>query len=192
MWQKAALGLGASALLGGVSSMLAPKDPTFTPMNSAQITENRKRMEAEKNGMSGPAGLYPWLSANPNGGSNMMGYVLPPTRRMYADGGMVGGTAPLFMSEGGPVGVMGSVEGNRMPSGGGPSTSNVNIKIDINNNGSTSASASSDNKDGQGGFGANFAEKLQKQVQGIVQQELVNQSRSDGFFTQKGRFVQGR
>lgn len=262
MWQKAAWGLGAAALLGGVSNMLAPKDPKFTPWTKAQITENRKKMEAEQKGMTAPAGLYPWLSPNPNGGSNMMGYVLPPTRRMYAKGGEVGAfspllsfgennlgqmggvssparqmyaggmagnsstplmfgdmshgtigrvtsparrmyandgavgmSSPLFMSEGGAIGATGSVDsGVTTPTGstraGGGSTSNVSVKIEINNNGQTSSSASSDNKDGQGGFGAEFAQKLQKQVQGIVQQELVNQSRSDGFFAQKNRFVQ--
>lgn len=194
MWQKAAWGLGAAALLGGVSKMLTPKDPKFTPWTSAQITENRKKMEAEQSGMSAPAGLYPWLSPNPNGGSNMMGYVLPPTRRMYANGGAVGMSSPLFMSEGGAVGVTGSVDSGVMApassSRGGGATSNVNVTIEINNNGQTSSSASSDGKDGQGGFGADFAQKIQKQIQGIVQQELVNQSRSDGFFAQRGRFIQ--
>lgn len=194
MWQKAAWGLGAAALLGGVSKMLTPKDPKFTPWTSTQITENRKKMEAEQSGMSAPAGLYPWLSPNPNGGSNMMGYVLPPTRRMYAGGGAVGMSSPLFMSEGGAVGVTGSVDSGVMTpaasSRGGGAASNVNVTIEINNNGSTSSSATSDNQGGQGGFGSDFAQKIQKQIQGIVQQELVNQSRSDGFFAQRGRFIQ--
>jgi hypothetical protein len=398
MWQKAALGLGASALLGGVSSMLAPKDPKFTPMNATEISANRVRLETEQRGMTPPSGLFPWLSANPNGGSNQMGYVLPPTRRMYANGGMVdfespalfenggkvapqsprifadagktgfqsprvltnsgkpafqsplafvtnekvdprpsiafanrenvdfqsprlfanggkvdfqsprlfsnggmatasekmdlqsprlfadggivsnagkmnfqsprlfanggmvssggktdfqsprlfanGGTvssgeeanfqsprlfaaggmvtsgggmnlqpprlfagggmvtggggvdfqAPRLFADGGMVDGGGSVEMAKpmTSSSGGGGSSNVNVKIEINNNGTSSASASSDKKDGQGGFGPDFAMKLQKQVQGIVQQELVNQSRSDGFFAQKNRFVQGR
>jgi hypothetical protein len=446
MWKQAAFGLGASALLGGVSSMLAPKDPKFTPMNATEISANRVRLETEQRGMTPPSGLFPWLSANPNGGSNQMGYVLPPTRRMYANGGMVDFESPALFENGGKVAPQSSrlfadneavdtrpslppIDGSKVnfqsprifadtgktgfqsprvltnsgkpafqsplafvtnekvdprpsiafanrenvdfqsprlfanggkvdfqsprlfanggmatasekmdlqsprlfadggivsnagkmnfqsprlfanggmvssggktdfqsprlfanggtvssgeeanfqsprlfaaggmvtsgggmnlqpprlfadggmvagaremnfqsprlfagggmvtggggvdfqaprlfadggmvdggdsvemakpmtSSSGGGGSSNVNVKIEINNNGTSSASASSDKKDGQGGFGPDFAMKLQKQVQGIVQQELVNQSRSDGFFAQKNRFVQGR
>jgi hypothetical protein len=227
---KLALGLGASAVLGGVSSLLAPKEDAFTPMNAQQISANRKSMEA--NQPQTPAGLYPWLSRNSNGGSNLMGYV-PPTR-LFADGGMVGNPAgdnsgPMSyaspvrpFANGGVVDSMTSSGSNLMgyrppvrlfadggmadsatgggvdmgampmnaPNRGGGSSSNVSVKIEINNNGQTSATSSSSNKDGQGGFGADFAQKLQKQVQSIVQQELVTQSRSDGFFSQKSRYVQ--
>lgn len=190
---KLGLGLGAAALLGGASRLLTPKDPTFTPMTSAQISANRAALEREQSATSAPAGLFPWLSANQNGGQNLMGYV-PPTRRLYANGGMVGGSSgtPLMFSEGGavPGGSVDSASTAPMSSSRSGGAASVNVKIEINNNGTTSSSATSSNKDGQGGFGADFAQKLQKQVQGIVQQELVNQSRSDGFFAQKGRFIQ--
>ncbi len=43
-------------------------------------------------------------------------------------------------------------------------------------------------KSSEESFGADFADKLQKQVQELVKKELVSQSRSDGFFAQKNRY----
>lgn len=88
---------------------------------------------------------------------------------------MVNGGAPLNFADGGGVDYAGGAN------------SNVNVQISINNNNvqSSSGSQSSSGK----GFGPDFALRLEKQVRSMVQEELINQSKADGFLTQRSRYV---
>lgn len=84
--------------------------------------------------------------------------------------------SPMHYADGGPVDV------------GSSGNSAVSVQISINNN-MVDSKSSSQNDGKNKGFGPDFALRLERQVRGIVQEELVNQSKSDGFFTQSKRYI---
>jgi hypothetical protein len=63
----------------------------------------------------------------------------------------------------------------------------VTVNIKIENNGNVSSTSEGSNGDGK--FGRDFAGRLEKQIRGVVKDELVQQSRADGFLTQRSRFM---
>jgi TP901 family phage tail tape measure protein len=165
---KIGLYLAAAGLLGGAAALARPNTDKFVPMNAAQISANRLALESAQASAFGqrPA-PYPILQVGPQGSTYIPGYTDTLPTRHWAEGGVVDTSMPVGSSN----------------SGG---SSNVHVKIEINNNGGITSSASADG----GGLSPDFAQKLQKQVRGMVQDEIVNQSRSGGFFAQQSRFIQ--
>ncbi len=170
--QKIALGLGTSAGAGLLAAGIG-QDNRHGALNDSQLNGYRQSVEAAQvSAFNNRPSPYPILQVGPQGQSYLTGYTDGPATRRWADGGGV--DVPL---------TVGSAQAK---SSGGASA--VSVKIDIHNNGSTTATSSA-NGGGGGAFQGDFANKLQKTVQGLVQQEIVNQSRSDGFFSQSRRFV---
>ncbi len=178
MGTRLALGMGLSAGLGLLSGGIHDKgQPSETgSWGLSDVPRMRAQMEADQNAMLGGRGSqHAALQLNPQGGYSIAGLTDQVATRRWASGGGV--DVPLTPVSSGPM--------PRDPvSGGGPC---VSIKIDINNNGGTSGSSGSSGGDGP--FGTDFASKLEKQVRATVQDELVKQSRNDGFLAQKRRFV---
>lgn len=167
--EKALLMGGASAGLGLLANGMTKRDKESGPISLAQVPAYRAQLEADQqNLLNGRgAGQSAYLSINPQGGYSLAGVGADvATRRWDAGGGV-----DLPLSSG----------------GGGSSEPKVTVAITINNNGQTSATASSSNGDGP--FGGDFAGKLEKAIRPIVRDELVQQSRSDGFFSQRSRYV---
>jgi hypothetical protein len=94
-----------------------------------------------------------------------------PYTRGFSEGGPVGGGPAMAMSSDIP-----SSATNVTSKQDGPS---VSVNIQINNNGEASSSSKS-NGGKDGAFGPDFANKLEKQVRAIVNDELVQASRTGG------------
>lgn len=172
--EKAALGLGASAGLGLLAGGINDR-PTSGPISLGQIPAYSAALLAGQNSAIAAGksnGQFPYLQIGPQGQSYIQGYTDAPATRRWADGGGV--DAPMIT---GPS-----------STGGGNGAAQVNIKVDINNNGNATSSATSNGTAGQP-FGPDFADKLNRQIRGVVQDELVQQSRPDGFLAQKSRYV---
>lgn len=164
---KALLTLGAAGGLGLLAAGMTDT-PGFKPMNASQITAYRQNLEgAQASQIGSHLGQNPYVLVGPQGQNYIAGYGDAPATRRWADGGGV--DVPLTLSS----------DTQKAP--------NVNIKVDINNNGAATTSATSNNGDGP--FGTQFADKLNRNIRAVVQDELVRQSRSDGFFSQKSRYV---
>ncbi len=173
--QKVALGLGASAGLGLLASGIGGGSGGTSALNDSQLNGYRQSLEgAQASAFNSRSSPFPMLQIGPQGQSYLTGYTEGPATRRWAEGGGV--DVPL------------TVNSQQAKSGGG--AAGVSVKIDIHNNGTTTATSSTEGGGQGGAFQGDFANKLQKSVQAIVQQELVNQSRSDGFFSQRGRYVQ--
>lgn len=173
---KAALGLGASAGLGmlaaGITSKGQKAESSY--ISNDQVPALRARLEA--NQLAGrKEGQFPFLQINPQGGYSLAGFDMAPATRRWAEGGGV--DVPMSI---GPSNSAGST------GGGSPQ---VYVKIDINNEGGVSSSAKSSGGGNNDAFGGDFAGRLEKAVRPIVQDELVRQSKSDGFLTQRSRYV---
>lgn len=168
---KIGLGLGASAGLGLLAAGINAKGAANASgsISLSQVPALRAQLEADQqkqlNGRG--AGQQVFLSMNPQGGYSLAGMGDEPATRRWAEGGEVGGsTMPTA----------------RMSTGG--EAAQVSIKIEINNNGQTSSSTN-----GKEPFGEGSAGRLEKTVKGWVQEEIVRQNKPDGFFAQRGRFV---
>ncbi len=173
--EKAALGFGASAGAGLLAAGIGNRPSGGSgALNDSQLNGYRQNVEAAQlSAFNSRPSPFPMLQIGPQGQSYLTGYTEGPATRRWAEGGGV--DVPL------------TVNSQEAKSGG---STGVNVKIDIHNNGSTTATSSTEGG-GQGGpFQGDFANKLQKTVQSMIQQELVNQSRSDGFFAQGGRYLQ--
>jgi hypothetical protein len=170
--QKMALGLGAAGGLGLLAAGIG-EDRTPGPLNDSQLPAYRRQLEAAQAATFGSRpNPYPILQVGPQGQNYLAGFTDGPATRRWSEGGGV--DVPL------------TVGSASSPSSGGGAA--VSVKIDIHNNGTTTSTSSS--QGGQGdAFQGDFANKLQKAVQGLVQQELVNQNRSDGFFSQRSRYI---
>lgn len=166
---KAALMAGGAAGLGLLAGGIAGGPAAESgPISLAQVPAYRAQLEAAQNAQfAGRGSQAAYLQINPQGGYSLAGMGQSiATRRWDAGGGV---DMPLT-SPGG---------------GGGSGPPQVYVKIDINNEGGVSAQSSG----GEGAFGSDFAGKLEQRIRGVVQEELVNASRSDGFFMQRSRYV---
>lgn len=161
-WGTIGMGLGAAAGLGLLARAMS---------RSANVSVgpvSRSSLEAEQSQMFGAnSGRFAYLNVNSDGGNYINSFGAAPATRRWAEGGSV--DAPLVPG----------------PHSGG-NGAQVSVKIEINNNGQTSSKSSAT---GEGSFGSDFGTKLEKAIRPIVQDELVRQSRNDGFFTQRSRYV---
>lgn len=164
--QKALLGLGVSGGLGLLAAGVAGGGGGSSAIGLNEVPTYRANLESWQNSQIAKGGAFPYLSVGPQGQSYIQGFGDSPATRRWADGGGV--DIPMTNSTR-------------------SDTPNVHVKIDINNNGTVTSSTSAD---GKGAFGTDFAEKMDRQVRGIVQEELVNATRSDGFLTQRSRYNQ--
>lgn len=161
MWQRGLLGLGVAGGLGMLAGSLSGGGGGggSSGITLEQVPALRAQLEAQQMGMGG--GRYAYLAP---GGASINSWGDAPATRRWSEGGAV--DAPIMSG----------------PSGG---ESKVSIEININNNGQVSAGAS---RNGDGGVSDSSIMKLQKAVKGWVKEELVQQSRPDGFFSQGPRF----
>lgn len=182
-----ALALGASAVLGIGAQALSKDKKKSTIGPEVKAKDESKFKEGE----------FAYLQENPQGGVSLVGYgMAPATRRYsmggevsyaavtpyargYSEGGMVGGGSPMAMTSDIPSSATNVSRTNEGPS--------VSVTIQINNNGDVSAKSDSKGADGQSGFGPEFAGRLEKQVRGIVRDELVQSSRNGGIAGQVKR-----
>ena len=188
--QKVGLGLGAAAGLGLLAAGVGQTKEGPGALNDSQLPAYRQQLEAaQATAFGARPNPYPILQVGPQGQNYIAGFTDGPATRRWGNGGSVdvGYAMPAMRSfaEGGDVDVPLTVGSSQAKSGGDAA---VSVKIDIHNNGTTTSTSSSQGGQGEA-FQGDFANKLQKTVQGLVQQELVNQSRSDGFFSQRGRYL---
>lgn len=186
---KLALGMGASAGLGLLAAGIGEVKEAPGPISLEQVPAYRRQLEAEQSKLLGSrGGQQVMLEINPQGGYSMTGLVNTPATRRWGSGGLVQPFAGF--ADGGEV--AGGVTSPSLAIGtsttGSSSTQapQVYVKIDINNDGTVSSSRQAN---GEGSFGRDFAQKMEKQVRSLVQDELVRQSRPDGFFAQKSRIT---
>lgn len=162
-WGTIGMGLGAAAGLGLLARAMSRS------ANSSVGPVSRSALESEQSQMFGAnSGRFAYLNVNSDGGNYINSFGAAPATRRWAEGGGV--DAPLVPG----------------PHSGGNGGAQVSVKIEINNNGQTSSKSSAT---GEGSFGSDFGTKLEKAIRPIVQDELVRQSRNDGFFTQRSRYV---
>lgn len=185
--ERVALGLGTSAGLGLLAAGI--NDPHSTgPISIDQIPAYKRALLAQQaSTLAGSPGQFPYLQIGPQGQTYIQGFTDAPATRHWSMGGSdaYSSLAPqMSLSTGGGVDAPMSTSNATQGSGSG---TQVNIKVEINN-GTANSSATSNGTNNQP-FGPEFADKLNRQIRGVVQDELVQQSRSDGFFTQKGRFL---
>lgn len=170
---KAALGLGAAMGLGMLAGGIT-RDKDKGPISLADVKDFKDRHEAyyaNQMAKDRKAGQQVFLQVNPQGGYSLAGFDMAPATRRWSDGGGV--DVPL----------------TPMPSfsgGGGSGTvqQQVSVRIEINNNGGVSSSSES-----EGGVSPEAAGRLEKLVRGWVRDEQVQSFRSDGFMTQRSRYV---
>jgi hypothetical protein len=162
---KAAVGLGVAGGLGLLASGIGASNAS-QPISLAQVPAFRRQLEAEQaSQFAQNAGRSAYLTINPQGGYSLAGFADQVPTRRWAEGGGV--DIPMTSS---------SSAGN---------TVNVGIKVDISNNGSVTSSSN-----GQGEpFGQGSLSRFEKTVRNWVNDELVNQSRPDGFLSQKSRYT---
>lgn len=175
-WKPALYGLGAAGVLGLAANALSPKSGPG-PISAAQVPAFRAGLEAQQSEMFSK-NRYAYLTVNPQGGYSLGSFGPELATRRWSDGGTVSGGVDMAVVPG--------------PHGGGSPVSapQVSVKIEINNNGQVSSKSGSTGGD-DGPFGADFGTKLEKSIRPIVQDELIRQSRNDGFFSQRSRYMNG-
>lgn len=175
-WKPALYGLGAAGVLGLAANALSPKSGPG-PISAAQVPAFRAGLEAQQSEMFSK-NRYAYLTVNPQGGYSLGSFGPELATRRWSDGGTVSGGVDMAVVPG--------------PHGGGSPVSapQVSVKIEINNNGQVSSKSGSTSGD-DGPFGADFGTRLEKSIRPIVQDELIRQSRNDGFFSQKSRYMNG-
>lgn len=171
MGSKAALGMGAAAGLGLLAGGIMEPKKEPGPISLSQVPAYMRQLESKQFADRKP-GQHAFLQINPQGGYSLAGFDMAPATRRWNDGGGVDA----------PLAAMPSFSGG---GGGGGVSQQVSVRIEINNQGGVSATSSAEG----GGVSPESAGRLEKMVRGWARDELVQSYRSDGFSTQRSRYV---
>lgn len=187
--QQVGTSLASSAILAAIAYLSAPSSPKALGYDATRANATTLETDIRNGVNSRPAGTFVNEVRGPNGQYNIIDANSPAIQYRYGDSG---GTQlyPQTAAAGGSIG------GSYVPLSDGSTSStvtSVNPTITIHNygNGNTSSTTTpggASNSNQNPLATQDFADKLNKQVQAVVNDTLVTAQRNGGLFNTKSRY----